>query len=198
MEAELFAAERCRSAQNGRALLCAAPYAREIQGSKASKNLPDARNRAPVPPFNRASSMRRLKGRSGESRGDRKPYVWCPVPFCPCRWAPTPPGRRRRPMSTLTSSVNLASSGEPLYRRKVCRLLMVKKKGAHRLRRAEVSRQLKKRLYSGRGLWYADNKCLQDFVGTDDRSAGLHHILSHYVEKRQMNVRSVFAALYTA
>ena len=56
----------------------------------------------------------------------------------------------------------------------------------------------KKRLYSGRGLWYADNKCLQDFVGTDDRSAGLHHILSHYVEKRQMNVRSVFAALYTA
>ncbi|WP_455557333.1 hypothetical protein, partial [Agathobaculum hominis] len=61
-----------------------------------------------------------------------------------------------------------------------------------------VSRQLKKRLYSGRGLWYADNKCLQDFVGTDDRSAGLHHILSHYVEKRQMNVRSVFAALYTA
>ena len=65
-------------------------------------------------------------------------------------------------------------------------------------RRDEVSRQLKKRLYSGRGLWYADNKCLQDFVGTDDRSAGLHHILSHYVEKRQLNVRSVFAALYTA
>ena len=65
-------------------------------------------------------------------------------------------------------------------------------------RQDEVSRQLKKRLYSGRGLWYADNKCLQDFVGTDDRSAGLHHILSHYVEKRQMNVRSVFAALYTA
>ena len=80
MEAELFAAERCRSAQNGRALLCAAPYAREIQGSKASKNLPDARNRAPVPPFNRASSMRRLKGRSGESRGDRKPcLVSCPL-----------------------------------------------------------------------------------------------------------------------
>ena len=108
-------------------------------------------------------------------------------------------GRRRRPLSTLTSSVNLASSGEPLYRRKVCRLLTVKKKGAHRLRRRdEVSRQLKKRLYSSRGLWYANNKCLQDFVGTDDRSAGLHHILSQYVEKRQMNVRSVFAALYTA
>ena len=119
-------------------------------------------------------------------------------PLLPLSVGTDTPGRRRRPLSTRTSSVNLASSGEPLYRRKVCRLLTVKKKGAHRLRRAEVSRQLKKRLYSGRGLWYADNKCLQDFVGTDDRSAGLHHILSHYVEKRQMNVRSVFAALYTA
>ena len=119
-------------------------------------------------------------------------------PLLPLSVGTDTPGRRRRPLSTLTSSVNLASSGEPLYRRKVCRLLTVKKKGAHRLRRAEVSRQLKKRLYSGRGLWYADNKCLQDFVGTDDRSAGLHHILSHYVEKRQMNVRSDFAALYTA
>ena len=120
-------------------------------------------------------------------------------PLLPLSVGTDTPGRRRRPLSTLTSSVNLASSGEPLYRRKVCRLLTVKKKGAHRLRRRdEVSRQLKKRLYSSRGLWYADNKCLQDFVGTDDRSAGLHHILSHYVEKRQMNVRSVFAALYTA
>ena len=120
-------------------------------------------------------------------------------PLLPLSVGTDTPGRRRRPLSTLTSSVNLASSGEPLYRRKVCRLLTVKKKGAHRLRRRdEVSRQLKKRLYSSRGLWYANNKCLQDFVGTDDRSAGLHHILSQYVEKRQMNVRSVFAALYTA
>ena len=134
-------------------------------------------------------------GKVGESRGAGKP--WCPCPFCPRRRAaaiPTPcHGEHPRPGRAI-----LASSGEPLDRRKVCRLLTVKKKGAHRLRRAEVSRQLKKRLYSGRGLWYADNKCLQDFVGTDDRSAGLHHILSHYVEKRQMNVRSVFAALYTA
>ena len=44
-------------------------------------------------------------------------HTWCPVPFCPCRWAPTIPGHRRRPMSTLTLSVNLASSGAPLYRR---------------------------------------------------------------------------------
>ena len=139
---------------------------------------------------------RSAKEGKGSQEGTGNHMVSCPL--LPLSVGTDTPGRRRQPLSTLTSSVNLASSGEPLYRRKVCRLLTVKKKGAHRLRRAEVSRQLKKRLYSGRGLWYADNKCLQDFVGTDDRSAGLHHILSHYVEKRQMNVRSVFAALYTA
>ena len=147
--------------------------------------------------FRRATEGSRVQRKvRGVKRGQET--IWCPVPLLPLPVGTDTPGRRRRPLSTLTSSVNLASSGEPLYRRKACRLLTVKKKGAHRLRRAEVSRQLKKRLYSGRGLWYADNKCLQDFVGTDDRSAGLHHILSHYVEKRQMNVRSVFAALYTA
>ena len=50
IEAELFAAESKRPAQNGRALLCAANYAREIQGITASQNLLDARNRAPVTP----------------------------------------------------------------------------------------------------------------------------------------------------
>ena len=66
-------------------------------------------------------------------------------PLLPLSVGTDTPGRRRRPLSTLTSSVNLASSGEPLYRRKVCRLLTVKKKGAHRLRRRdEVSRQLAK------------------------------------------------------
>ena len=119
-------------------------------------------------------------------------------PLLPLSVGTDTPGRRAAAKVHALRGRKVASSGEPLYRRKVCRLLTVKKKGAHRLRRAEVSRQLKKRLYSSRGLWYADNKCLQDFVGTDDRSAGLHHILSHYVEKRQMNVRSVFAALYTA
>ncbi len=48
IEAELFAAECCRPAPSGRALLCAANHARKIQGLTASQNLPDARNRAPV------------------------------------------------------------------------------------------------------------------------------------------------------
>ena len=123
MEAELFAAERCRSAQNGRALLCAAPYAREIQGSKASKNLPDARNRAPVPPFSRASSMRRLKGRSGESRGDRKPcLVSCPLlPSAVGTASPPPKAAMHTPCHgeyPLPGRAVFASGGSPLYRRK--------------------------------------------------------------------------------
>ena len=50
IEAELFAAPIQRPALSGRALLCAAVYAREIQGNKASHKLKDARNRAPVSP----------------------------------------------------------------------------------------------------------------------------------------------------
>ena len=119
-----FSQRRCkRPAQNGRALLCAAPYAREIQGSKASKNLPDARNRAPVPPFSRASSMRRLKGRSGESRGDRKPcLVSCPLlPSAVGTASPPPKAAMHTPCHgeyPLPGRAVFASSGAPLYRRK--------------------------------------------------------------------------------
>ena len=50
MEAELFAAERGRPAPSGRALVCAANHASEIQGSSAAYKLKDALNRAPVTP----------------------------------------------------------------------------------------------------------------------------------------------------
>ena len=50
IEAELFAAQSKRPAPSGRALLCAANHARQIQGIKASHKLIDARNRAPVTP----------------------------------------------------------------------------------------------------------------------------------------------------
>ena len=66
IEAELFAAERCRPALSGRALLCAAPHAREIQGITATYNLPDARNRAPVTPvslhISDVSAQRKVRG----------------------------------------------------------------------------------------------------------------------------------------
>ena len=44
-------------------------------GPYSVQNLPDARNRAPVPPFRRATEgSRGAKEGLGESRGDRKPY----------------------------------------------------------------------------------------------------------------------------
>ena len=66
MEAELFAAESKRPALDGRALLCAANYAGEIQGITASRYLPDARNRAPVTPVSLhifdVSAQRKVRG----------------------------------------------------------------------------------------------------------------------------------------
>ena len=59
----------------------------------------------------------------GSQEGTREPYGAL-APFCLRRQTAAfppvntgTPGRRRRPMSTLTLSVNLASSGAPLYRR---------------------------------------------------------------------------------
>ena len=60
-------------------------YARRLtQGKfravKRPKICPTHGTELPYPPFSRASSMLRLKGRSGESRGDRKPcLVSCPL-----------------------------------------------------------------------------------------------------------------------
>ena len=87
IEAELFAAERRRPAPDGRALLCAAPYARKIQGLTASQNLSDARNRAPFLPFRRATEgSRGAKEGLGESRGGKGTIR------CPCPLLPPPPG----------------------------------------------------------------------------------------------------------
>ena len=100
MEAELFAAERGRPAPNGRALLCAASYARKIQGNKASKNLPDARNRAPVTPvslhISDVSAQRRVWG---SQEGAREPFGAL-APFCPRRGygvSPPPDGGNSPP-----------------------------------------------------------------------------------------------------
>ena len=74
--------------------------------------------------FRRATEGSRvLRKVRGVKRGQAT--IRCPVPFCPCRWAPTPlrrraaasPGRRRRPLCTLTSSVKSPPPAAPLYRR---------------------------------------------------------------------------------
>ena len=65
MEAELFAAQGERPAQNGRALLCAANHAREIQGIIALQKRTDARNRAPVAP-RFAAHLRCVSAKEGQ------------------------------------------------------------------------------------------------------------------------------------
>ena len=81
IEAELFAGQRRTPRTSGHALLCAASYARKIQGNKASKNLPDARNRAPVTPvslhISDVSAQRKVRSQKGTGN-----HTWCPVPSC--------------------------------------------------------------------------------------------------------------------
>ena len=82
IEAEFFAAERCRPAPSGRALLCAANHARKIQGLTASQNLPDARNRAPAPPFRCTSPMCQRKGGFGGVKRGQGNHMGALAPFC--------------------------------------------------------------------------------------------------------------------
>ena len=47
------------------------------------------------PPYPRLAANALLSGLK-ESLGSQEGtgnHTWCPVPFCPCRWAPTPLGR---------------------------------------------------------------------------------------------------------
>ena len=107
MEAELFAAERGRPALSGRALLCAANYAREIQGITASQNLPDARNRAPVTPVSpRDRRESRRKGGLGESRGG-KGTIRCPCPLLP---RPVGTGTPRPPKAATDHAMSWRTS----------------------------------------------------------------------------------------
>ena len=98
--------------------------------TSGTESVPKANRRTEPSPRNPrfAAHLRCVSAKEGfgESRGG-KGTIRCPCPLL----SPPPdggtPGRRRRPLSTLTLSVNLASSGAPLYRRKVYRQLTVKR-----------------------------------------------------------------------
>ena len=96
MEAELFAAESGRPAPSGRALLCAANHASEIQGSSAAYKLKDAQNRAPVTPvslhISDVSAQRKVRG---VKRG-QETILGVLSPFAPRRGYGVSAGRPRQ------------------------------------------------------------------------------------------------------
>ena len=111
IEAELFAAERRRPAPSGRALLCAADNAREIQGITASQNLPDARNRAPVTPVSLHISDVSVQRRVwGSQEGAREPFGAL-APFCPSPWARRTPAAGRRQCTAMSWRISPGPGG---------------------------------------------------------------------------------------
>ena len=66
--------------------------------------------------FRRATEGSRVQRKGWGVKRGRETLV--SLPLLPLSVGTDTPRRRRRPLSTLTSSVNLASSGAPLYRRR--------------------------------------------------------------------------------
>ena len=95
-------------------------------------SVPKANRRTEPSPRNPrfAAHLRCVSAKEGQGSQEGTGNHWCPVPFCPTPWARRLPGRRRRPNVHAHLERKVASSGAPLYRRKVSPLLTVKKKRA--------------------------------------------------------------------
>ena len=112
MEAELFAAPSKRPAPSGRALLCAAVDAIEIQGITATYKLKNARNRAPVTPVSLRDrrESRRKGGFGGVKRGQGNHTVPLP-PFVSA-------ARRRHPRPPKAATVHAHFERKPRLQRR--------------------------------------------------------------------------------
>ena len=90
-----------------------------------------ARRTEPSPRNSRfAAHLRCVSAKEGKGsqEGTGNHMVSCPL--LPLSVGTDTPGRRRRPLCTLTSSVKSPPPAAPLYRRKICRLLRGKQKKA--------------------------------------------------------------------
>ena len=83
------------------------------------------------PPYPRLAANALLSGLK-ESLGSQEGtgnHTWCPVPFCPCRWAPTSLGRgdgQSRLQRRAAVSAEGLPSAEGKERRDLCRRLAAK------------------------------------------------------------------------
>ena len=89
-----------------------------------------ARRTEPSSRFSRfAAHLRCVSAKEGKgSQEGIGNHTWCPVPFCPCRGHGIPRPPKAAPPHALRGR-KLASSGAPLYRRKVYPLLRVRRRG---------------------------------------------------------------------
>ena len=90
------------------------------KGNSGHNSVPKSARRTEPSPRNPrfAAHLRCVSAKEGQGSQEGTGTMLVSCPLLPCRWAPTPPGRRRRPLCTLTSSVKSPPPAAPLYRRK--------------------------------------------------------------------------------
>ena len=109
------------------------------KGNSGHNSVPKSARRTEPSPRNPrfAAHLRCVSAKEGLGSQEGTGNHWCPVPFCLRRQTAAfppvntgTPGRRRRPLRRALRGRKVASSGVPLYRRKVYRQQTVKKKGS--------------------------------------------------------------------
>ena len=124
MEAKLFAAESKRPAQNGRALAARRFTQSKFRAVKRPKLCPTHGTEPPYPRF--AAHLRCVSAKEGLGSQEGTGNHWCPVPFCPCRWAPASPppdggipaGEHRLPRPPKAATVHTHFERKPLLQRR--------------------------------------------------------------------------------